>query len=157
MKSRIKALALMITVLVILITIVLLGISRRSFYIVILGENPVTIYEGTSYEEPGYFAYDSNDQDVTSMVKIESDLNPSQEGNYKIKSDAFALVSNGNELTIESGLIQGIMTSKDLTINDGAQIISNSGYDAVNHTKSSAFRSTHEYCEPSVYQQNRHR
>lgn len=85
MKSRIKVLALMITVLVILITIVLLGISRRSFYIVILGENPVTIYEGTSYEEPGYFAYDSNDQDVTSMVKIESDLNPSQEGNYKIK------------------------------------------------------------------------
>ena len=56
------------------------------------------------------------------------------EENYSLKSNKTALSNTGNELTFSTGLIQGITTNKDITVNPGAQIISNSGYNAITLT-----------------------
>ena len=84
MKRKYKIYIFVIGLLVALITIVLVSISKRSYYIVLEGENPIFMYEGGIYKEPGYSAFDSQGQDATGKVKMESNLNILREGEYKI-------------------------------------------------------------------------
>ena len=59
------------------------------------GENPLSVYLGHSYNEPGFEAEDEEDGILTDKVTIESNLDTSHEGNYSITyrvSDSF-----GNE------------------------------------------------------------
>ena len=53
-------------------------------YLILNGEEKITLYEGTDYIEPGYEAYNSNDEDLTSSVDIKSNLNTNIVGEYEI-------------------------------------------------------------------------
>ena len=84
MEKKYKIYIALIAILVVLITIVLVSVNKRSYYIVLDGENPVFMYEGGTYVEPGYSAFDSQGQDATGRVKMTSNLDISHEGEYRI-------------------------------------------------------------------------
>lgn len=48
------------------------------------GSNPMTIYKGSKYTEPGYIATDGCEGDLTSKVKVENNLNTNTTGTYQI-------------------------------------------------------------------------
>lgn len=84
MEKKYKVYLFIIGILIISITIVLVNANKRSYYIVLEGENPIFLYEGSKYIEPGYSAFDSQGQDVTSKVEMSSNLNIMHEGEYRI-------------------------------------------------------------------------
>ncbi len=84
MEKKYKIYILLIAILVIAITIVLVSVNKRSYYIVLEGENPIFMYEGSTYAEPGYSAFDSQGQDATGRVTLNSNLDTAHEGEYKI-------------------------------------------------------------------------
>lgn len=84
MEKKYKIYIFIIGILIISITTILVSINKRTYYIVLDGENPVIIYEGTEYKEPGYSAFDSYGQNVTGRVKQNSNLDYKHEGEYKI-------------------------------------------------------------------------
>lgn len=59
-------------------------ISKVETNLVLSGEEIITLYQGTDYIEPGYEAYNSNDEVLTSKVTINSNLNINQPGEYEI-------------------------------------------------------------------------
>ena len=95
MKRKYGIYMFLIGMLIILITIVLVNVNKHSYYIALEGENPIFIYEGESYNEPGYSASDSHGQDATGKVKITSDLDIFNEGEYKIVYS----IENKSEIT----------------------------------------------------------
>ncbi len=48
------------------------------------GYNPMTIYKGSKYNEPGYTATDGCDGDLTSKVKVNNNLNTNTTGTYEV-------------------------------------------------------------------------
>ena len=48
------------------------------------GNNEITIYEGNTYQEPGYIATDNCDGDLTKNVEVSSNVKNNEPGKYKI-------------------------------------------------------------------------
>lgn len=72
-------------ILEILILIIMYFVSNRSTnYLVLIGDDTVNIYQGTSYVEMGYEAYNSKNEDLNSKVTINSTLNTNIIGEYEI-------------------------------------------------------------------------
>ena len=64
---------------------ILLFLNRKpTQYLVLTGNETITIYQETDYIEPGYSAYDSKQNDLSSEVDIKSNLNINQVGEYQI-------------------------------------------------------------------------
>lgn len=59
-------------------------ISKVENTLVLSGDEIITLYQGNDYIEPGYEAYDSNDNILTSKVIINSNLNINEPGEYEI-------------------------------------------------------------------------
>lgn len=70
-------------ILTIAIIIIFVG-SREKKYLILNGEQAITIYQGTDYIEQGYKAYTSKNRDLTSNVIINSTLDTSKIGEYEI-------------------------------------------------------------------------
>ena len=68
-----------------LLIILLLSNEKITHTIILNGENIITLYQGTDYIEPGYEAYNSKEENLTSQVHIESNLNTDIIGQYEIK------------------------------------------------------------------------
>ncbi|MBQ2873537.1 MAG: DUF5011 domain-containing protein [Bacilli bacterium] len=73
-----------LVVIIISIIIILFPNKKLITYIDILGEENITIYQGTDYIEQGYKAYNSNGEDLTSEIDIKSTLNINEVGEYEI-------------------------------------------------------------------------
>lgn len=73
-----------IALIIISIMIFIFIANREKKYLVLNGEQAITIYQGTDYIEQGYRAYTSKNRDLTSNVIIKSTLDTSKVGDYKI-------------------------------------------------------------------------
>ena len=63
------------------------------------GEKEITIYKGSEYKEPGFKANDDYDGDITSKVKVDSNVDINKIGDYKI---IYSIKdSSGNENSVE--------------------------------------------------------
>lgn len=60
------------------------GIDRIPPEISLLGDNPFTIYQGTTYIEPGYKARDNADGDITNRVQVSGNVDTNQPGEYTL-------------------------------------------------------------------------
>lgn len=67
--------------------------------IVLKGEKKISLFKGEKYVEPGYTAYDDLGNDVTSLVKVNSNVNVSIPGDYKVTYSA--TISNYKTMTVE--------------------------------------------------------
>ena len=85
---NIKPILFIISGIILLIVIILfiISITRNNsrYTLELLGAERVTITVGTDYIEPGYKAYDRNNKDYTSDVKITSNVDTSKVGDYEI-------------------------------------------------------------------------
>lgn len=53
--------------------------------ITLIGDNPYTIGQGTTYSDPGYTASDDIDGDITASVIVTSNVNTANTGTYYVK------------------------------------------------------------------------
>ena len=58
--------------------------EEKLYYINLLGEASITVYEGDIYVEPGYTASDDKGNDLTSKVVTSDNINNEEIGNYKV-------------------------------------------------------------------------
>jgi len=70
-------------------------------YLVLNGDEVITIYQGSDYIEPGYKAYNSKNKDLTNEVKIDSNLNVKLVGEYEISYKIGNVVKNRKIVVIE--------------------------------------------------------
>lgn len=69
---------------IIVIIILFTFLNKGKTYLELIGEENITIYQGTDYIEPGYKAYNSKNEDLTSEIDIKSTLNHNVIGEYEI-------------------------------------------------------------------------
>ena len=74
-----------VVIITVLVLVFILFSNRQvSNYLVLEGEELVTIYQGGDYIEPGYNGYNSKNVDLTNDVIIETNLNKDVVGEYEI-------------------------------------------------------------------------
>ena len=75
-----------IILLVIIITIVVVFLLNRGnkYNIELVGDERIIVTIGSTYIEPGYSAYDRKNNDVSSLVKITSNVDTSKIGEYEV-------------------------------------------------------------------------
>ena len=87
-KEKIKQykFPIIITLIIILLIVIILFFvtKKEKNYLVLNGEENITLYQGTDYIEPGYSAHNSKNEDLTSKVSIKSTLNTNKIGEYEI-------------------------------------------------------------------------
>ena len=76
------------------IIMIILGSNFRSnndivdnytlYYIELMGDNKITIYQGEEYLEPGYRGYDDNNNDLTKEVEVSGNVDTDNVGVYKV-------------------------------------------------------------------------
>ena len=84
--SKYRKIFLFVLGIIILLTLmIVLFINRKiTNYLILNGDNVITIYQGSDYIEPGYEAHNSKDENLLSEVVISSNLNNDVIGEYKI-------------------------------------------------------------------------
>lgn len=70
--------------LILLIIIAILLKNKKNYFITLEGLNEMTIYQGTSYNEPGYKAHDNKNNDLTQQVTVKDNLDTNTIGTYTI-------------------------------------------------------------------------
>lgn len=70
-------------------------------YLTLNGEDNITIYKGSDYIEPGYIAYNSKNDDLSSEVKIVSTLNNDKVGEYEITYSIYDIVKKRKVTVVE--------------------------------------------------------
>ena len=74
-----------IIAIILIILIIFFSINKKiNNYLILSGDENITLYQGTYYIEPGYNAYDSKNNDLTNEVTIKSNLDTNKIGKYKI-------------------------------------------------------------------------
>ena len=74
-------------------------VDKNEPKIELIGENEITIYNGTEYKDPGFKANDEYDGDITNRVKVNSNVDTSKVGEYKVIYDVSD--SSGNKAYME--------------------------------------------------------
>ena len=69
---------------IVLILLIILLITRRRYYLVLEGSEEMTIYQGTTFIEPGYNAYDNKKNTYNDKVTITGEVNSDEIGAYTI-------------------------------------------------------------------------
>lgn len=88
--NKYKIFIIAAAVLLLIILMIVLFTSRKepifkvTTSLELLGEETITLYQGSDYVEPGYNAYNSKEEDLTKEVNITSNLNINKIGEYEI-------------------------------------------------------------------------
>lgn len=75
---------IIILFLLIILIIISLSKGKKNYYITLNGDDNITIYEGATYNEPGYSAFDNKNNDLNGAVKVKSNLDSESIGTYTI-------------------------------------------------------------------------
>ena len=75
---------IVILFIIIILIIIALGKGKKSYFITLNGDENITIYEGATYNEPGYSAFDNKKNNLNNEVKVKSNLDTESIGTYKI-------------------------------------------------------------------------
>ncbi|NRA49074.1 MAG: DUF5011 domain-containing protein, partial [Phaeodactylibacter sp.] len=67
--------------------------------ITILGDNPATVTEGSTYSDAGATATDDTDGDITSSISVSSNVNTSAAGSYTVTYDVSDAAGNNTQAT----------------------------------------------------------
>ena len=108
-KYKIYLIVVFTIILAIFITVLLLNKKEKITYnyLNLTGDEYITLYLGADYIEPGYEAYNSKNENLTSQVEIKSNLNVNEIGEYEIiysigdvtKSRKISIIEKNEEYT----------------------------------------------------------
>lgn len=86
-REHLKLIIVLFIVLLLLIVIAFIYIkakNRPNYYITLNGGNEITVYQGVNYTDPGYKAYDSKRNDLSSSVRVTGQVKTDVVGKYII-------------------------------------------------------------------------
>ena len=83
-KYKMFIIGIVIVILLIILMCFLFLNRKITNYLILEGEENITLYQGNDYIEPGYNAYNSKNSDLTSEVVIKSTLDVNEIGEYEI-------------------------------------------------------------------------
>ena len=83
-KYKMIIIGVVLVILLIILMCFLFMNRKVTNYLILNGEENITLYQGTNYIEPGYNAYNSKDEDLNSKVIIRSTLDINNIGEYEI-------------------------------------------------------------------------
>ena len=69
---------------IIILIMIYFGSSSTINYLVLSGDDVINIYKGTSYIETGFDAYNSDNEDLSDKVIVDSKLDANKVGEYEI-------------------------------------------------------------------------
>ena len=120
-----------ISVFLILVGIVMYNIYNVQYYLELNGEDNITIYLDHEYSEFGFNAYDSNGNDLTGEVIVDSNLNINKIGNYQISYTIGNITKVRYVNVIESGKTELKLKGESVVylLADSSYI--ESGYEAI--------------------------
>lgn len=137
-----------IAIILIIIMYFLFANKEVTNYLVINGEQNITLYQGSDYIEPGYIAYNSKKADLTNNVTITSTLDTSKIGEYEItytigdltETRKITIVEKPKEYTyiylkLVNNDINLYMKKGEEYIEPGYQVFSGTGVDLTNQVK----------------------
>ena len=137
---------ILIIVIIGVVSIYFLISNNDSKYLILNGDETITIYAGNDYIEPGYKAYNSQDKDLSNKVKIESNLNTNIIGEYEIRYLFDGIIKTRKILVVAkpkvytyirlnsiNNNINVFLSIGDIYIEPGFQVYSSTGID-LNHT-----------------------
>ena len=75
---------IVILFIIIILIIIALGKGKKNYFITLNGDENITIYEGATYNEPGYSAFDNKENNLSNEVKVKSNLDTESIGTYTI-------------------------------------------------------------------------
>ena len=75
---------IIILIAIIVIVVVILLNRGNKYNIELIGDERIIVTVGSTYIEPGYNAYDRKNNDVSSLVKITSNVDTSKIGEYEV-------------------------------------------------------------------------
>ena len=116
-----------------IIIIIALAKGKKTYFIVLNGDENITIYEGATYNEPGYSAFDNKRHDLSSQVIVKDNLDSDNIGTYTI---IYSLNSKSVTRTInvikkpEVTTMLYIMGNKNMTLKVG-DTFEDPGYKAI--------------------------
>ena len=127
---------------------ILFTYKNNKNYLIINGEEIITLYQGADYIEPGYTAYNSKKENLTNDVNIKSTLDTSKIGQYKI-TYTIGNTTKTRKINIIEQPIEYIyiylkpvdndtsvyLNIKDKYIEPGYQVFSSKGIDLTNQVK----------------------
>lgn len=79
-----KIILIALGVIIVIIVIIVIASNKKTDYLILNGDETITIYQGSDYIEAGFNAYNSKKQDLTDNVVIKSTLNTDKIGEYEI-------------------------------------------------------------------------
>lgn len=82
-KIIIIALAILLAIIVTIIVVVN-SKNRTNYFIELVGEETMAIYQDDTYIEPGYSGRDNKGNDLTSAVTVDNSIDSSKVGTYKV-------------------------------------------------------------------------
>lgn len=86
--AKYKKLLLIIGCIILFIIIILIIASilknNKKYFVVLEGDETITIYQGAAYNEPGYNGFDNKNNDLTNEVTVKSNLDAQSVGTYTI-------------------------------------------------------------------------
>ncbi len=74
---------ILLFIILLIIIIILLG-GRQKYYIRLMGEQTINIYQGVNYVEPGYYGYNRKGTDLTSQVVVKDNIDTQSIGTYTV-------------------------------------------------------------------------
>ena len=83
-KFKIPLIIIGIIILLIVIIIIISNGNKTKYFIDLKEQSEMTIYQGTTYEEPGYIAYDDKKNDLTAQVSKSGNVDSNTIGTYII-------------------------------------------------------------------------
>ena len=147
-KWKIPILILSIIIFLIIILFFLFNNKKGNNYLILNGDETITLYQGLNYIEPGYTAYNSNNVDLTNEVIINSTLNTNKIGEYKItytigditKTRTITVIEKPKEYTYiylktVNNDINIYLNIGEKYIEPGYQVFSSTGIDLTNQVK----------------------
>lgn len=73
-----------LVIVIVLLILVFVYLDKTQYNLTLLGESDITLYLNDDYREYGYVAYNGNNFDVTSDVKVSGSVDTNKLGDYKI-------------------------------------------------------------------------
>lgn len=94
-------------------------VSIPSPVITILGDNPLTLKIGSTYQDPGATATDEVDGDLTSKVTMTSNVNPTKKGTYYVE---YRVTNQHQKTTTAKREVRVIAPKPTITLNGEAVV-----------------------------------
>lgn len=95
-KYKTTIIALIVLIIIIVAILLIANVKNDNKvvenYLTLNGNETVTVYKGTSYDEPGYEAYNSKNEDLSSQVEVDSNLNIDKIGTYEITYTLYEII-----------------------------------------------------------------